>query len=74
MHYLLGEDVLAHEARISLAQHGVSVTGQHLSGLERLPDEVRQLLLGVVLTNLVVDLVQPEQDLHRSEGRMREVN
>ena len=44
----------------------MTISGEDLSGLQCLPDEVSELLLGVVLTNLVVDLLEPDENLQRN--------
>ena len=61
--HLLGKLILDSEARISLAQHSMTVAREHLTGLECGPDEVVEVLLGVVFAELLVHLGQPDQHL-----------
>ena len=41
----------------------MAVTRENLASLERLPDEVCKVLLGVVVTELAVDVAEPDKDL-----------
>ena len=62
---LEGELALAGVPRVSLAEHGVAVSGDDLAGLEGLPDVVLDLLVGeaVTTTELLAEISDPLEDL-----------
>ena len=60
---LESELALSSVARIGLAEDGVAVTGNDLAGLEGAPDVLTDSLIGGVLADLGLHLLQPDEDL-----------
>lgn len=58
---LEGELALASVARIGLAEDSVSVSGNDLSGLEGLPDEVLDFVFVGVIPELAAQLLEPHE-------------
>lgn len=48
---------------VGFSEHGVSVAGHHLSGLEGLPDELLESLLGEVVADLLAQFLEPDEHL-----------
>lgn len=46
----------------------MTVAGHHLAGLERLPDELLELLFGVLVADLLTKFLQPDKYLQEIMG------
>lgn len=62
-HLLLGELALGHVAGISLAEHSVAVAGNDTAGVEGRPEVLGDVLIGEIVTNGLLHLGEPVQDL-----------
>lgn len=60
---LQGELALSSVARVGLAEDGVAVSGDDLAALEGRPDVLLDSLVGGLLTDLGLHLLQPDEDL-----------
>ena len=60
---LEGKLALAHVTRVGLPQDGMAKPGNNLSAVECLPDELCELLLGHILSELLAETIEPYQHL-----------
>lgn len=62
-HLLLGESALSHVTGISLSEDGVAVTGDDTAGVEGRPEVVSDGLVAEIVTDRLLELGEPVQDL-----------